>query len=254
MRSKQPLYCSKIIETRSTVFPEADGAHRIPLAGGLQTTGSGGCLTEYSGVLKRRTFPIYPKRCARDLVAQRRRDGVELVPRVAALPPLRGGPSLRSLGVPGALEGLAAVALAAGALGGGPGQVVPHRRGLLVAEAVLAVRDPVHVQPLHVGASLEAPGAGVLDSPPLGLEVVDDLERLELQCVPDRQVAGPLLEGDAELGAAGRGPDHVEVPGLDCSPTAGCRSRWLDWLLGCCQDSLPASHGPRRHGRPTPCR
>ena len=191
------------------------GRHRIPLAGGLQTTGSGGCLTEYSGVLKRRTFPIYPKRCARgDLVAQRGRDGVELVPRVAPLPPF-GGPSLRGLRVAGAFEGLAAVALAAGAMGGRPGQVVPHRRGLLVAEAVLAVRDPVHVQRLHVGASFEAPGARVLDGPPPGLEVVDDLERLEHQGVPDRQVAGPLLEGDAELGAAGGGPHHVEVPGLE---------------------------------------
>ena len=56
---------------------------------------------------------------------------------------------------------------------------------------------------------------GVLDGPPLGLEVVDDLECLEHQGVPDQQVAGALLEGDAELGAAGRGPDHVEVPGLE---------------------------------------
>ena len=71
------------------------------------------------------------------------------------------------------------------------------------------------MQALHVGAGFEAPGAGVLDGPPLGLEVVDDLERLEHQGVPDRQVAGALLEGDAELGAAGRGPDHVEVPGLE---------------------------------------
>ena len=206
MRSKQPLYCSKIIETRSTVFPEADGAHRIPLAGGLQTTGSGGCLTEYSGVLKRRTLPIYTKRCARgDLVAQRRRDGVELVPRVAPLPPL-GGPSLCGLGVPSSLEGLAAVALAAGPLGGGPGQVVPHCGGLLVPEAVLAVREPVHVQPLHVGAGFEAPGARVLDGPPLGLEVVDDLERLEHQGATGR-LRGRFLR--AMLNSVQQGEAHT---------------------------------------------
>ena len=44
-RSKQPLYCSRIIDTRRTVFPEADGAHSIPLLGVLQTTMSRGCLT-----------------------------------------------------------------------------------------------------------------------------------------------------------------------------------------------------------------
>ena len=37
-RSKQPLYCSRIIDTRRTVFPEADGAQRMPLEGVLQTT------------------------------------------------------------------------------------------------------------------------------------------------------------------------------------------------------------------------
>ena len=44
-RSKQPLYCSRIIDTRRTVFPEADGAQRMPFEGVLQTTGSRGCLT-----------------------------------------------------------------------------------------------------------------------------------------------------------------------------------------------------------------
>ena len=107
------------------------------------------------------------------------------------------------------LEGLAAVALAAGPLGGGPGQVVPDGRGLLVAEAVLAVRDPVHVQPLHVGAGFEAPGARVFDGPPPRLEVVYDLQGLEHQGISERQVAGALLECDAELGAAGRGPHCV---------------------------------------------
>ena len=37
-RSKQPRYCSRIIDTRRTVFPEADGAQRMPLEGVLQTT------------------------------------------------------------------------------------------------------------------------------------------------------------------------------------------------------------------------
>ena len=44
-RSKQPLYCSRIIDTRRTVFPEADGAQRMPFEGVLQTTVSRGCLT-----------------------------------------------------------------------------------------------------------------------------------------------------------------------------------------------------------------
>ena len=57
-RSKQPRYCSKDHLTRRTVFPDADGAHKIPLEGVLQTTGSGGCLTVYSGVLNTLTGPI----------------------------------------------------------------------------------------------------------------------------------------------------------------------------------------------------
>ena len=58
-RSKQPRYCSRIIDTRRTVFPEADGAQRMPFEGVLQTTESGGCLTVYSGVLNTLIGPIF---------------------------------------------------------------------------------------------------------------------------------------------------------------------------------------------------
>ena len=44
-RAGSRLYCSRFIHTRRTVFPEADGAHSIPLLGVLQTTMSRGCLT-----------------------------------------------------------------------------------------------------------------------------------------------------------------------------------------------------------------
>ena len=80
-RSKQPLYCSRIMDTRRTVFSEADGAHRMPLLGVLQTTGSGGCLTVYSAVGKTFTLPMMfftPQRCVA-LVAHLR--DVAFVPR-----------------------------------------------------------------------------------------------------------------------------------------------------------------------------
>ena len=57
-RSKQPLYCSRIIDTRRTVFPEADGAQRMPFEGVLQTTGSRGCLTSKLWLGNSFTFPI----------------------------------------------------------------------------------------------------------------------------------------------------------------------------------------------------
>ncbi|OLP89411.1 hypothetical protein AK812_SmicGene29146 [Symbiodinium microadriaticum] len=46
-RAGSRLYCSRFIHTRRTVFPEADGAHSIPLLGVLQTTMSRGCLTSH---------------------------------------------------------------------------------------------------------------------------------------------------------------------------------------------------------------
>ena len=57
-RSKQPLYCSRIIDTRRTVFPEADGAQRMPFEGVLQTTGSRGCLTSKLWLGNSFTFPV----------------------------------------------------------------------------------------------------------------------------------------------------------------------------------------------------
>ena len=57
-RSKQPRYCSRIIDTRRTVFPEADGAQRMPFEGVLQTTGSRGCLTSKLWLGNSFTFPI----------------------------------------------------------------------------------------------------------------------------------------------------------------------------------------------------
>ena len=160
----------------------------------------------YSGVLNRRTFPIYPKRHARgDLVAKCGRDGVKLVPRVAPLSSF-GRSSLHGLWVASSLEG------STGTLRGRPGQVVPDGRGLLVAETV---RYLVPVEALHVGAGFQAPGARVFDGPPPRLEVVYDLQGLEHQGISERQVAGALLECDAELGAAGRGPRCVEVPRLE---------------------------------------
>ena len=68
-RSKQPRYCSRIIDTRRTVFPEADGAQRMPFEGVLQTAGSCGCLTVYSAVGKSFTFPIFTPECFEALEA-----------------------------------------------------------------------------------------------------------------------------------------------------------------------------------------
>ena len=88
---------------------------------------------------------------------------------------------------------------------------MPDGRGLLVAETVLAVRYLVPVEALEAG--FQAPGARVFDGPPPRLEVVHDLQGLEHQGIFERQVAGALLECDAELGAQGKAYTASKCPG-----------------------------------------
>ncbi|CAE7816459.1 pfh1 [Symbiodinium microadriaticum] len=59
------------------------------------------------------------------------------------------------------------------------------------------------------------------------LEVVDDLQRLEHKGIAERQVAGTLLEGNAELGAAGRGGKFFPVSAEDGGPAVWQTPDWI---------------------------
>ena len=109
-----------------------------------------------------------------DLVAEPGRHAVQLAQGLGVALAV-AAPPLRHLGVPAAREGLAAVPLAAHAARRLPGQVVPDSSGLLVAVAVLAVAHVAVVQALHQGPRLQQPRLRILEGPPPGPHVGDDL-------------------------------------------------------------------------------